>query len=282
VPPDSVHETQDVIKGKIDELGQAYQALDPAIKAREMDPADVIDHLRDLQNRYMRRGVITDQAAHSAIESEIKKVQAIAMKNTPVSQGMANRTTQFQGAPKPAGKVTVDDIIHMKQNANGRTNFNSPDADKSLWRGIGDAYRSAADIIAPEVTPLNRDYQKYKDLEQIIEQNIARGKGTTQSGLSALLTKASQHGAGAAAGGALGSVAGPIGAAAGSVAGGIIGPKLGKAASQAIQNAVDAGLFQGLAPAKQQAIRAASAIGDNSTVLRLLGTSAIEQGAAAK
>lgn len=263
VPPDSVHEMQDLIKSRLKEIGQQYQSLDPAIAAREVDPAGVVAELRKAQQQYMRRGVVTDKAAHGAIEKQIKSLQQIAEQN--------------------GGKVNIEDIVHLKQNANGRTNFNSPDSDKSLWRSIGDAYRAAADAIAPEITPLNQDYQKYKDLEQIIDQNIARGKGTTPSGLDALLKRAAQHGTGAAAGGAIGgAVAGPVGAAVGSAVGGIVGPKLGKVAAQALQNAVDSGAFQSFAPAKQQLLRLASAVGDNATVLRLLGTSAIEEGVVSK
>ncbi len=287
VPPESVHETQDLIKGKLDDLGQAYQNLDPAIKAREVDPADVVAHLEDLQKQYTRRGVVTDPAAYSTIGSEIKKVEAIAMKNGGAPAPKPSGLVGLNGQPLPPtgaavpGKVNVDDIIHLKQNANGRTNFNSPDADKSLWRGIGDAYRSAADTLAPETTPLNREYQKYKDLEQIIDQNIARGKGTTPSGLTALGDRMAHRGMGAAAGASIGgAVAGAPGAAVGSVAGGIFGPKVGKAAARALQNAVDSGAFKSLAPAKQAALRGMAAIGDNAGILKLLGVSATEESAA--
>lgn len=260
VPPDSVHETQDVIKGKLDELAQAYQNLDPAIKAREVNPATVLAELRKAQGQYTRRGVVTNDAAHRAIEDQIGKVQAIADAN--------------------GGLINVDDLVHMKQNANGRTNFQSPAVEKSLWNNIGDAYRKAADVLAPETTPLNQDFQKYKDLEQIIDQNIERGKGTTPSGLDNLMKRAAQHGTGAAAGAAVGgAVLGPVGAGIGSIAGGIIGPKVGKAAAQALQNAVDSGTFSTLSPLRQGMIRTASAIGDNAAILKMLGVAATEESA---
>ena len=263
VPPDSVHEMQDVVKGKLDELGKAYQALDPAIAARTLPVQDAVKELQTLRGQFMRRGVVTDSAAYDAIGKQIEVIENIAAQN--------------------GGNVQVDDLIHLKQLANGKTSFNSPDADKSLWRGIGDAYRKVAGVIAPETIPLNQDYQKYKDLEQIVEQNIARGKGTTDSGLTALGKKMASHGMGAAAGASLGgAILGPVGAAAGSVAGGIIGPKLSKAAAQAIQNAVDAGAFQQFHPLKQQLIKAAAQVGDNAAVIRLLGTSVTQERAANK
>ena len=285
VPPGSVYDMQDVIKGKLDELGQAYQNLDPAIKAREVDPADVVDHLRDLQRQYTRRGVVTDPAAYNTIEREIGKVQDIAMKNggrpAPQPSGLVGPNGQPippSGVAVP-GKVNVDDIVHLK---NGRTNWNSTAADKSLWEGIGDAYRGAADAIAPEITPLNRDWQHYTGLERMIDENIARGKGTTPSGLSQLVKQGIAASAGGKAGAALGAPLGPVGAGVGGLVGTIAGPKLGKAAAQALQNAVDSGAFRALTPVRQGLLRTMSTMGDNAGVLKLLGTAATEESAAGR
>lgn len=239
VPPDSVHEAQDAIKGKLADLSQAYQNLDPSIKARPLDPSLVVNELRAAQAPYMRRGVVTDSAAHSAIERQIQTVQDIAAAND--------------------GVLTLDDLLHMKQAANGRTNFQSINSEKSLWNNVGNAYRSAADTLAPETTPLNRDYQKYKDLEQVIDQNIARGKGTSPSGLDALLQRAVQHGVGATVGAGLGHViGGPTGSAIGGLVGSFVGPKVGKIATQAVRNAADSGALpvipEGLKYAAKKAI----------------------------
>jgi len=412
VPPDSVHEMQDVVKGKLADLSEAYQNLDPAIKSREVDPSVVVDKLRQAQQQYMRRGVITDETAHAAIDKQIQVVKDIAKsdpwfgrsvvseqsgapsvvyKGMPVNDwrtgqpittlkstngpwagvfssdpavaarfadavtnftkpptisqimhahlniekpfvidaegapassfqfdrpydkftpdtnhpeikaaiqnpdydGVIIRNTSDEGdvfVPKSASQIrpvetapnkarlTLDDLIHLKQNANGRTTWNSPDTEKSLWKNIGDAYRTTADALAPETTPLNQDYQKYRDLEQIVDQNIERGKGTTPSGLDLLLKRAALHGTGAAAGGSLGgAIAGPPGMAVGALIGGIVGPKLGQAAAQALQNAVDAGAFQALAPARRQALLVAAKMGDNAGVLKLLGKATTQE-----
>jgi hypothetical protein len=256
-PADSVHETQDMVNGKLSDLSKAYQDLDPAVKAREMAPDSIINDLRTAQQPYMQRGIVLDDAAHGAIEKQIGKVQAIADAN--------------------GGKLNVDDIVKLKQNANGKTNFQSVQADQDLWRSIGDTYRSGADTLAPETTPLNQDWAKYSDLKQIVDENIARGKGNP-SGLDKILARAAQHGTGAAAGAALGhAVAGPWGSAVGTVAGGIIGPKLGKATAQAIQNAIDSGAFQALGPVKQGMLKAAVKIGDNAAVLKMLGQAATQE-----
>jgi hypothetical protein len=208
----------------------------------------------------MRNGVVTDGKSHATIENQIRIVQEIAEAN--------------------GGHLTLDDIVHMKQGANGRTNFQSPKVEHSLWKYIGDAYRETADVLAPETTPINRDFQRYKDLEHMVDQNIERGKGTTPSGLDVLMQRAAQHGTGAAAGASIGgAVLGPVGAGVGAIAGGIIGPKLGKAAAQAIRNAVDSGSFQLLPAIKQNLIKTASAMGDNATVLRALGQATTEESA---
>ncbi len=257
-PPDSVHDTQDVIQGKLDDLAEAYRNLDPAIAARQTAPVQLVKDLTALQNQYTRRGVVTDETAYNAIADQIAKVQEIAKAN--------------------GGRLNVEDLVHMKLNANGRTNWQSPDVEKSLWNNIGDAYRRSADALAPETTPLNRDFQKYTDLKQIVDQNIARGKGVAPTGLDLLMKRAAQHGVGAGVGGTVGAaIAGPPGAAAGSIVGGIVGPKLGKAAAQALQNAVDSGAFNALAPARQALLRSMSAMGDNAGVLKVLGQSATEE-----
>jgi hypothetical protein len=250
-PGADVHEMQDAIKSKLNDLGQAYQGLDPAIKAREMPVSDVVQKLQDAQQAYMKRGVVTDKAGYNALQDQVDTIQQIANAN--------------------GGKVQLDDLLHMKQLANGRTNFQSADAEKSLWNKVGNAYRSAADSLAPETTPLNKDYAKYKDLEQIVDQNIARGKGTTQSGLDALLNRAASHGVGAAVGAKIGSAAGPVGAAVGGLAGGIAGPKIAKTAQQMLQNAMDSGAFSGLSRSGQRLAVAAAKVGDMKTLNRLLG-----------
>ena len=257
VPPDSVHDTQDIIKSKLGDLQQAYQNLDPAIKARGINAADVVADLQKLQNQYTRRGVVTNDELYNAVSDQIEKIQAIAKAN--------------------GGKLNVDDLVHMKAMANGRTNWQSPDVEQSLWNNIGDAYRRAADVVAPETTPLNRDFQKYSDLERIIDKNIAEGKGTTPSGLDLLAKKAISAAAGAKAGAALGAPLGPVGVGAGTLAGTLAGPRLGKAAAQALQNAVDSGAFRALSPVRQGLLRTMSAMGDNAGVLKLLGTAATEE-----
>jgi hypothetical protein len=288
-PPDTVHEMQDIVKTKLADLADAYRNIDPAVKMREIDPADVVAELRDVQDQYTRRGVVTDQKAFDTIEKEIRKVQDIAMKNggqpaLPPS-GLVGPTGQPLRSSSVAipGKVNVDDIVHLKQLANGRTNWQSPRVEQTLWNNIGDAYRNAADTLAPEVTPINRDYQTYKDLEQMIDQNIARGKGVAPTGLDILLKRAAAHGTGAAVGGTLGgAVAGPLGATVGAIAGGAAGPKIAKAAQQAIQNAVDSGAFARLPPVRQGLLRTMQAMGDNAGILKLLGTSATEELAAGR
>lgn len=252
VPPDDVHATQDMVKGQISKLQDAYQNLDPAIKQRIVDPNDVIAELQKSQGQYMRRGVVTDDAAYNAIQDQIQKVKGIAAANS--------------------GNMDIDDLIHLKQKANGRTNFNSTDAEKGVWTGIGDAYRTVADAAAPETTPLNQAYQKYKSLEDVIDTNVDRGKGTTSSGWDKLLLKATSSGVGASVGGMAGHLTGiPLAGELGAVAGAAAGPLLTKPAVQALRNLSDAGLIDQLgAPAKYMLQKAVQA-GQSDVILRLAG-----------
>lgn len=259
-PGSDIFEMQDAIKGKLDDLGQAYQALDPAIKSRTMPVQDVVQKLQDAQQAYqhVKSGVITDEAGFNAIQKQIDTIQQIAQAN--------------------GGHVQLDDLLHMKQLANGRTNFQSPDAEKSLWNKVGSAYRSAADSLAPETTPLNKDYQKYKDLEQVIDQNVVRGKGTTKSGLDALGEHVSARHVGA-------GVGAMVGGAPGAVVGSMLGPKVAQTAQQLLQNAIDQGAFQSLSKGSQALASAAARMGDTKTVLRVLSSGAaketVRQGATA-
>jgi hypothetical protein len=251
-PADSLAEMHDVVKTKLDDLGQQYNSLDPAIKGRQTSPADLIKSLRDKQQaEYMRKGVITDKQGYNAIEEEIDKVKDIA-KNS-------------------GGSIDLDDIVHLKQKANGRTTFNSPDAEVDLYKSIGDSYREAANKLAPETTPLNQDYAQYSQLAKVTGKNLAEGKGNTASGLDKLVQKAASHTIAAGVGGKLGNdLAGPWGGVIGGVVGGVAGPKLTKATIQAFQNAVDNGAFSALKPAQQNAIKLAARAGNNDAVVRLL------------
>jgi hypothetical protein len=249
-PGADVHEMQDAIKSKLGDLGQAYQNLDPAIKSRQMPVQDVVQKLQDAQQAYLKRGVVTDKAGYNAIQDQIDTIQQIAQAN--------------------GGAVQLDDLLHMKQLANGRTNFQSADAEKSLWNKVGNAYRSVADSLAPETTPLNKDYQKYKDLEQIVDQNISRGKGTTRSGLDAL----GQHVSARHVGAGIGAM---VGGAPGAVVGSMLGPKVAKTAQQMLQNAIDNGAFQGLSKGSQALASAAARMGDTKTLVRVLSKGAAQE-----
>jgi hypothetical protein len=249
-PGADVHEMQDAIKGKLNDLGQAYQGLDPAIKSRAIPARDVVQELSDIQKTsFMHDGVVTDQAGYDAVQNQIKTIAALAQQNN--------------------GNVSVDALIHMKQLANGRTNFQSADAERLLWNKIGNAYRNVSDQIAPELTPLNKDYAKYKDLEQIVDQNISRGKGTTKSGLDALGEHVSARHVGA-------GIGAMFGGAPGAVIGSMAGPKVAKAAGQILQNAIDNGAFAGLSKSSQRLAVAAAKVGDMKTLNRLLGGAAQE------
>jgi hypothetical protein len=251
-PAGDIHEMQSAIKGRVQDLSDAYKAVDPAVKAREVPAQDVINKLRAQQAAYSQKGVVLDDAAHNAIESQIQKVEAM---------GKAG-----------GGKVDVNDLIKLKQTANNKTSFSSADWEHEVWGKVGNVYRSTANQVAPEMKPLNQAWQKYADLEKEIDKNVVQGKGTTRSGMDALVNKSTASHAGMTAGAALGyAVGGPVGAALGGYAGHVLAPKAAKAAGQILQNAVDNGAFAGLSKSSQRLAVAAAKVGDMKTLNRLLG-----------
>jgi hypothetical protein len=255
VPPDGVHATQDVVKTQLGKLGQAYDALPADIPNRQLDALSVMGDLQKQQNKFVSANghiLSENRAAYDMLGRQINDVASVADQNS--------------------GKISFQSLRELRDAANGKTNFASPEAEQNLFRDVGDVYRSAMDKVAPETTPLNRDYARYKDLESIIDQNISRGKGVAPSGLDILLRRAASHGTGAAAGATVGhAVAGAPGALLGTILGGAVGPKLAASSVQALQNAADAGALQGLNSAKIQTLKMAVRIGDNSTIMRLLG-----------
>jgi hypothetical protein len=251
-PTGDIHEMQSAIKDRVQDLSNAYNAVPPAVKAREVPAQDVINKLRAQQAAYSQKGVVLDDAAHNAIESQIQKVEAM---------GRAG-----------GGKVDVNDLIKLKQTANNKTSFSSADWEHEVWGKVGNVYRSTANQVAPEMKPLNQAWQKYADLEKEIDKNVLQGKGTTKSGLDALLNRAASHGVGASVGASIGgAVGGPVGAGVGAAVGGIAGPKIAKTAQQMLQNAVDSGAFSGLSKSGQRLAVAAAKVGDMKTLNRLLG-----------
>jgi hypothetical protein len=184
--------------------------------------------------------------------SEIADVQALAQQN--------------------AGHVTFDDLKYLRDGANGRTNFTSPDQEKTLFRGIGNAYRSVMDRIAPETTQLNRDYVTYKNLESVIDKNVSYGRGVTKSGLDKAIRNGADHTIGAGIGATLGHATGiPGGAWVGAVAGGTLYPKLATRVGQAPKNAAVSGKLSGLSEPIRYAIHTAARIGDGKAVMSILG-----------
>jgi hypothetical protein len=246
-PSGDIHEMQDAIKGQVQKLSDAYQAVDPAVRAREIPASDVIGALRKHQGAYMQRGVVLDDSAYNAIESQIQKVQAM---------GAQNR-----------GKVDVNDLIKLKQTANNKTGFASADWENEVWGKVGSTYRRVANQAAPELKPLNESWQKYAQLEKEIDKNVSQGKGTTKSGLDFLGEHLSARHVGA-------GVGAMVGGAPGAIVGSMVAPKVARTAQQMLQNAIDSGSFQSLTKASQNIAAYAASKNDTKTLLRVLSSGA--------
>jgi hypothetical protein len=187
----------------------------PAADAHEMQdvlgqgqtPANATDVLQKLQAKQdaLKKGSIVlsgNKGAYQAVGEQIQDVKDLLQQN---------------------GKLTFDDLRDLRDSVNPKTNFANEDHD--LYRKVGDIYRQGMDDAVPGSKVLNNDYRRMKDLKEIVDLNIARGKANP-SGLDHLLNRAASHGVGASAGAALGgALAGPPGAAFGGIVGGVLGPK---------------------------------------------------------
>ena len=275
-------EMQSAIKNKLNDLGKAYESLPGDLGEREVDAKTVIDRLKAEQAQYAHGAEAVSREVTSPLADQFGRPITSTQTSTQPIVSNANQQyyKQLEGeisdinklASARGGKVTFDDLRYMRDGANGRTNFNSPDADQNLYRAVGNVYRSAMDQIAPETTQLNRDYATYKQLESIADKNVAMGRGgITKSGLQTVMDKAAASPVGASLGYTAGhAIAGPVGGAVGATAGAILYPKLAGPVRQAIQNTVDSGAFSKLTPALQFSIKKAATIGDSAAVMKFL------------
>jgi hypothetical protein len=253
-PADSVPEMQGAIKERLSDLADQFDTLRAnGIGAREVPLADAKQALQDVRDSYLRNGIgVSGNASKlSAIDAQIKDVGDLATANN--------------------GKLTIDDIKHLRDIVNEDTDWKDPKWTQTLAGKLGEAYRSVMDKVAPETTGLNRDYAQYKQLEALVDNNIAMGRGTTKSGLTALLEKGTSAGVGASIGyGAGRTIGGPFAGEAGAMLGAVAGPMLTKPAQQMLRNLGDSGMLSLPGPVKSLLQKAVSA-GDSETVTRLLG-----------
>jgi hypothetical protein len=253
---DNAAEMHQAVKEQLAKISDAYNQLDPAIKQKSTPAVDVINQLEKAKQGMLIPGTNKvasgAQSQYKVIESQLQDVADAAAANN--------------------GKVSVDQLLKLREWANENTNFGAPD--EGIYRKVGDAYRQMVNKLAPQLTDLNNKWHTYAELDKLGKKATGQMRDEAEGIGSKVASALKAHTAGAAAGGALGyQVAGPVGGAVGSIAGGIIGPKLGKAAGQALQNAIDNGAFQALKPSQQLAVKVAAKAGRNSDVLRLLGKS---------
>lgn len=259
-PTDSPLAMQDAIEGKLQDLGGQYQALPKDIPTRAMAPNAIIADLKAQQMKFAQVNSSTGEihvansqkAAFNQLQGEIDDVRQLAQQN--------------------GGQITFDNLRYLRDGANGKTNFLSPQADQQLYRSIGDTYRAAMDQLAPETTQLNRDYATYKGLQSLVDRNVSMQRGVTPSMLQQIIDKSASKTIGAGLGYTAGhTLGGPIAGDVGGVIGAWLYPKVSSAVFQALKNASDNGALQALNPLKQGLLKAALAAGDNGKALAILG-----------
>jgi hypothetical protein len=287
-PEGSALEMQASIKNKLADLGKQYDAV-PTDVATRTTPVDTItDDLKKQQGKFINgtqtvsKEVPTglfDNSGNALTKTQNVDSPFVSTANKPYYNKIQDEIDDItKKASSQNGDLTYKDLRYMRDGANGRTNFASPDADKSIYKGIGNAYRGGMDSLYPEGTQLNRDFAKYKQAEDMIDMNVDRGKGSTPSGLDFLQSKMGQRLEGSTLGGTLGyHVAGAPGALLGTLIGGAVGPKLAKPTMQAMRNASDSGVLQRLAAPTLNALRSAIKAGKDSTVLSLLSKSSEQE-----
>jgi hypothetical protein len=256
-PTADAHEMQDVLGQHLKDLGSKYDALKAS--GQGQTPANAQDVLQKLQAKQdaLKKGSIVlsgNKGAYQAVGEQIQDVKDLLQQN---------------------GKLTFDDLRDLRDSVNPKTNFANEDHD--LYRKVGDIYRQGMDDAVPGSKVLNNDYRRMKDLKEIVDLNIARGKANP-SGLDHLLNRAASHGVGASVGASIGgAVGGPVGAGVGGLVGGVLGPKVAKTAQQMLQNAIDNGAFQGLSKGSQALASAAARMGDTKTLVRVLSKGAAQE-----
>lgn len=301
------------IKGKLADLGTQYAKLPADISAREIPADDVVGRLRKLQSQFVGGVKQVTETVPGLVDSQgnpvtkVKSVPLVTNANQPYYDKIAKEiddVKDFASANK--GNVTFDNLRHMRDGANGRTNWQSAPADQNLYRDIGGVYRGSLDKIAPETTQLNRDYATYKGLDSVadknvnmgrgaeakpdiwegqegtpyahyralqdlVQKNLNEGRGTTQSGLDKLLNKAESAGYGMAVGEHLGRATGiPLGGEIGAIAGMVAAPKLAEPIVQALRNISDSGALGNASPGARRALQVAIQTGKSDVIKRAI------------
>lgn len=301
------------IKGKLADLGTQYSQLPADISSREIPADDVVSRLRKLQAQFVGGVKQVTETVPGLVDSQgnpvtrAKSVPLVTNANQPYYDKITKEIEDVKDfASANNGKVTFDNLRHMRDGANGRTNWQSAPADQNLYRDIGGVYRSSLDKIAPETTQLNRDYATYKGLDTVADKNVNmgrgadakpdiwegqentpyahyralqdvaqknldEGRGTTQSGLSMLLHKAEGAGYGLSIGSELGhAAAGVPGAIVGGALGMYAAPKLAGPIVQALRNISDSGALTNASPGARRALQAAIQTGRSAVIQRAI------------
>lgn len=330
-PAETSEQMRDSIKSKLAELGAKYeqQATDMSpvkqrdgstvyttLGDREIDANEVVGRLRKLQSQFVG-GVkqVSEEAPTGVVDSsgrpitttKTRSVPLVTNANQPYYDKIGKEIEDAKDfASANNGSLTFDNVRHLRDGANGRTNWQAAPADQNLYKDVGNAYRQVLDKIAPETTQLNRDYATYKNLhtladenasmrrgvdakpdlwegqedtpyahyralQDLAQKNLAEGRGTTQSGLDRLMHRAQGGEYGLALGSELGhAVAGLPGAVVGGGIGMYAVPRLAGPIVQALRNISDSGALTNASPAAKRALEVAIRTGKSDVIKRAI------------
>lgn len=252
-PQTGIHDMHEAIKSQLTDLGQQYQAAEAAGIAQKTMPAqDVIKELQKEADSYAHNGHVPslDEPTVTKIKEQINDVKQMSQN----------------------GDISFAAVRRLRDAANGRTNFSSPDAEQNLYRAVGNVYRNAMDNIAPGTVELNRDYMNLSQLDQVAAKNISMGKGIVQSQFDKGLQRAAtQPYVMSKVGRAIGEALPIPGAGmAFEALGAVAGPKITMPVYNALQNALQNGQLGQLPQTTKAALAMATRLGDNAAIMRIL------------
>lgn len=187
-PASSAPEMHEVITKKLEDLGGQYRAIPADIADRTISANDVIKDLRNQQKKFIGGVEHVSKEVPSGLVDEYGNPSMTTKTTarpliTNANQGYYNQiereiedVQKFASTSKD-GTITFKNLQHLRDGANGRTNWQSLPADRNLYDDVGNVYRSNMNKLAPETTQLNRDYATYKQLESISKKSVDTGRG---------------------------------------------------------------------------------------------------------
>ena len=248
-PQSSMADMHTAVKGRLVDLGDQINKARIQSGGVALNPDSLIQNLEKLDaNKNYLRDTLTNPAGHKIITDEVAKLNDLY---------------------DQTGHLDLSDVNRLKQDANDATDFTSTKDIMDIRRGVGDIYRKGESYITSatggDIGPVNQAYQKYAKLNDILQENINRGKAITPSVIDVLKGPLAKRAVGMIAGGILGIHGGLAGEALG-LAAGFVGEPLVEKAVQPLINAYENGAIPAMSKSAKANLAAAYKSGNISSM----------------